>query len=605
MTTVTATPAARPAQAYAWPAFPADSVMTPRARAASGRRRDPVRHPARLERAGLLEMLGLEVEAVVRRAARRSRRVVQAAAVADEHQRRAVDQPDQPLAGRLDVGERDDVVLGFGHRRMVPRQARPGRAAPALDIRGIAGYLRVCASADMVVGMLDRLPVSAEPERLRYAAVGRALADPKRLCVLESLAIGELSVTDLSERVGCQVPNMSQHLAVLRSAGPRDHAARRQHRLLSPRRPAGPRGLSTHPGHRALGARKKGERFPMAEIKVATDANFEELVLKSERPVVVDFWAAWCGPCKMVAPEMEKLADKYDGVGRRRQGRRRRQPGPVAGVQHPEHPGDRLLQARLAAAGRRRVPAARAARADVRPRRVRDRRRGIALALTAFSTRPGHRPGSFQFRRLMLDFGGVGRTSLADANRWHHAGSTGAAGRTRRPRPLPALCHRLASTERVARQARFQASGARPARRSADPSRAARSVDRPRRARRPPGRRRGRRARPARSDPAATPARRRHVGRPDRGIGDGRVERELGGPPIGRHRGERSPVPRPRSTAVAPVSTEHPAGRSRCRPAARRRVTGPPPPGSRRGRRGGPRSGRSSRRGRTAGCRRA
>jgi thioredoxin 1 len=52
----------------------------------------------------------------------------------------------------------------------------------------------------------------------------------------------------------------------------------------------------------------------MAEIKVATDANFEELVLKSERPTVVDFWAAWCGPCKMVAPEMEKLAEKYHGA---------------------------------------------------------------------------------------------------------------------------------------------------------------------------------------------------------------------------------------------------------------------------------------------------
>ena len=49
----------------------------------------------------------------------------------------------------------------------------------------------------------------------------------------------------------------------------------------------------------------------MAEIKVATDANFQELVLGSDRPVVVDFWAVWCGPCRMVAPEMEKLAEKY------------------------------------------------------------------------------------------------------------------------------------------------------------------------------------------------------------------------------------------------------------------------------------------------------
>ena len=53
----------------------------------------------------------------------------------------------------------------------------------------------------------------------RAAVVGRAMADPKRLCVLESLSDGELSVSDLSARVRCQVPNMSQHLAVLRSAG--------------------------------------------------------------------------------------------------------------------------------------------------------------------------------------------------------------------------------------------------------------------------------------------------------------------------------------------------------------------------------------------------
>lgn len=49
-------------------------------------------------------------------------------------------------------------------------------------------------------------------------------------------------------------------------------------------------------------------------IKEATDATFEELVLKNDKPVVVDFWAAWCGPCKMVAPEMVRIAEKYEGA---------------------------------------------------------------------------------------------------------------------------------------------------------------------------------------------------------------------------------------------------------------------------------------------------
>ena len=44
-----------------------------------------------------------------------------------------------------------------------------------------------------------------------------------------------------------------------------------------------------------------------------TDATFEEVVLKSDKPVVVDFWAAWCGPCRMVGPIIEELSQEYDG----------------------------------------------------------------------------------------------------------------------------------------------------------------------------------------------------------------------------------------------------------------------------------------------------
>jgi thioredoxin 1 len=49
------------------------------------------------------------------------------------------------------------------------------------------------------------------------------------------------------------------------------------------------------------------------DIVQVTDASFEDQILRAEGPVLVDFWAAWCGPCKMIAPILDELATQYEG----------------------------------------------------------------------------------------------------------------------------------------------------------------------------------------------------------------------------------------------------------------------------------------------------
>lgn len=58
---------------------------------------------------------------------------------------------------------------------------------------------------------------------------------------------------------------------------------------------------------------KKENKIVSELISHISDSEFDEKVLKAPRPVLVDYWAAWCGPCKMIAPVLEEIAKEYEG----------------------------------------------------------------------------------------------------------------------------------------------------------------------------------------------------------------------------------------------------------------------------------------------------
>jgi thioredoxin 1 len=62
---------------------------------------------------------------------------------------------------------------------------------------------------------------------------------------------------------------------------------------------------------RRFGVTEPGYSRAVADIAEITDQTFEEEVVRSERPVVVDFWAPWCGPCRMIAPILDEMATQH------------------------------------------------------------------------------------------------------------------------------------------------------------------------------------------------------------------------------------------------------------------------------------------------------
>jgi thioredoxin 1 len=71
--------------------------------------------------------------------------------------------------------------------------------------------------------------------------------------------------------------------------------------------------IAAAPAGLAAGCASQEPRMASANIKEFTDANFEQEVLQSDQPVLVDFWAEWCMPCRMLSPTIEQIADDFAG----------------------------------------------------------------------------------------------------------------------------------------------------------------------------------------------------------------------------------------------------------------------------------------------------